>query len=128
MQCAQQQVHSMHDASLPVPPQSVQSPPFSVSSSDVEGKPLVPPPRIRAAAAQMVFASRTSQDFITPEMVAEIEAWSGRAVLEALASFEIPAEVSRATCSCVQYETPIIATAPRSWECMVFGLMLTSTG
>ncbi|TFY69657.1 hypothetical protein EVJ58_g311 [Rhodofomes roseus] len=37
----------------------------------------------------MVFASRTSQDFITPETVAEIEAWSGRAVLEALVGFEI---------------------------------------
>ena len=42
----------------------------------------------------MVFASRTSQDFITPEMVAEIEAWSGRAVLEALIGFGIKPDVS----------------------------------
>lgn len=53
------------------------------------------PSRIRAAAAQMVFAARTSQDFITPQKVVEIEAWTGRAVLEALIAFEIPNEVSR---------------------------------
>jgi uridine phosphorylase len=33
---------------------------------------------IRAAAAQMVFASRTSQDFITPEEVRELENWTGQ--------------------------------------------------
>ncbi|KAF8996143.1 nucleoside phosphorylase domain-containing protein [Cyathus striatus] len=44
---------------------------------------------IRAAAAQMVFASRTSQDFISPQQVAETEDWTGKAVLEALAGFEI---------------------------------------
>ncbi|KAG6885233.1 hypothetical protein C0993_004640, partial [Termitomyces sp. T159_Od127] len=32
---------------------------------------------IRAAAAQMVFASRTSQDFITPHQVGELERWTG---------------------------------------------------
>ena len=32
---------------------------------------------IRAAAAQMIFASRTSQDFITPEQVSELEKWTG---------------------------------------------------
>lgn len=32
---------------------------------------------IRAAAAQMVFASRTSQDFITPKQVSELEKWTG---------------------------------------------------
>lgn len=31
------------------------------------------PPRIRAAAAQMVFASRLSRAFITPEEVLELE-------------------------------------------------------
>ncbi|KZT68502.1 purine and uridine phosphorylase [Daedalea quercina L-15889] len=76
--------------SITVPPApSTQGQPSSVSTADAEGKPLRPKPRIRAAAAQMVFASRTSQDFITPEMVGEIEAWSGRAVLEALAGFAI---------------------------------------
>ncbi|KAF4566165.1 hypothetical protein EYR40_002021 [Pleurotus pulmonarius] len=39
---------------------------------------------IKAAAAQLVFASRTSQAFITPEQVAELEAWSAKGVLEAL--------------------------------------------
>ena len=32
---------------------------------------------IRAAAVQMVFASRTSQDFITPEEVTNLEHWAG---------------------------------------------------
>lgn len=71
------------------PPPSTQGQPPSVSTADAEGKPLHPKPRIRAAAAQMVFASRTSQDFITPETVAAVEAWTGRAVLEALVGFEI---------------------------------------
>lgn len=48
---------------------------------------------IRAAAAQMVFASRTSQDFITPAQVTELEAWTGRGVLDALSGFELAAEV-----------------------------------
>ncbi|KAF9235082.1 nucleoside phosphorylase domain-containing protein [Melanogaster broomeanus] len=47
-------------------------------------------PLIRAAALQMVFASRLSQDFITPEQVSELEAWSGRAVLEALGAMNVP--------------------------------------
>jgi uridine phosphorylase len=50
-------------------------------------------PRIKAAAAQMVFASRLSQDFITPEQVAEVENWCARGVLEALRGFEITPEV-----------------------------------
>nr|VWO96303.1 Neutral alpha-glucosidase AB [Ganoderma boninense] len=60
-----------------------------VAASATGAAPLSPPPRIRAAAAQMVFASRTSQDFITPQEVAAIEAWAGRAVLEALVGLEI---------------------------------------
>jgi hypothetical protein len=32
---------------------------------------------IRAAAAQMIFASRTSQAFITPEQVSDLERWTG---------------------------------------------------
>lgn len=49
-------------------------------------------PVIRAAAAQMVFASRSSQDFITPDQVNELEEWSGRGVLEALAKSGIAPE------------------------------------
>ena len=63
--------------------------PDAQASSDGSGS-----SRIRAAAAQMVFAARKSKDFITPQKVAEIEAWTGRAVLEALVAFEIPDEVS----------------------------------
>ena len=48
---------------------------------------------IRAAALQMVFASRSSQDFITPEHVNKLEAWCGQAVLEALCATDIPQDV-----------------------------------
>ncbi|KZT24349.1 purine and uridine phosphorylase [Neolentinus lepideus HHB14362 ss-1] len=55
---------------------------------------LSPPsfPRIRAAAAQIVFASRTStqaQDFITPEMVTKLEKWTGETILSVLAGFHV---------------------------------------
>ncbi|KAG2130287.1 purine and uridine phosphorylase [Suillus bovinus] len=49
-------------------------------------------PVIRAAAAQMVFASRSSQAFIGPDEVNELEKWSGRGVLEALTKFDIAPE------------------------------------
>ncbi|KAG2343404.1 purine and uridine phosphorylase [Suillus weaverae] len=49
-------------------------------------------PVIRAAAAQMVFASRSSQAFISPDQVNELERWSGRGVLEALAKFGVAPE------------------------------------
>ncbi|RPD56315.1 purine and uridine phosphorylase [Lentinus tigrinus ALCF2SS1-7] len=63
-----------------------------VAESSASHTRLRPPPRIRAAAAQMVFAARTSQDFITPEHVASIEAWTGRAVLDALVGLPIERE------------------------------------
>jgi len=47
---------------------------------------------IRAAAAHIVFASRTSQDFITPDQVSELERWTGLGVLNALSSIEIPVD------------------------------------
>jgi uridine phosphorylase len=50
-------------------------------------------PVIRAAAAQMVFASRSSQAFISPDQVNELEKWSGRGVLEALVNFGVAPEV-----------------------------------
>lgn len=49
-------------------------------------------PVIRAAAAQMVFASRSSQAFISPDQVNELEKWSGRGVLEALTTFGVAPE------------------------------------
>ncbi|KAJ6629394.1 nucleoside phosphorylase domain-containing protein [Mycena sp. CBHHK59/15] len=45
-----------------------------------------PHTRIRAAAAQMVFAARASRAFITPGEVAVLEGWTGRGVLDALAA------------------------------------------
>jgi uridine phosphorylase len=41
----------------------------------------------------MVFASRTSQDFITPQQVSELEAWTSKGVLNALSSLGIPENV-----------------------------------
>ncbi|OSD05554.1 purine and uridine phosphorylase [Trametes coccinea BRFM310] len=73
----------------PAHPPSTQSDIPDVATSAIGHQPLRPPPRIRAAAAQMVFASRTSQDFIAPQEVASIEAWTGRAVLEALVGLAI---------------------------------------
>ncbi|TFK48018.1 purine and uridine phosphorylase [Heliocybe sulcata] len=54
--------------------------------------PLQPAPRIRAAAAQIIFASRTpaqAQGFITPEMVTRLEKWTGEALLRVLAGFHV---------------------------------------
>ncbi|RDB29910.1 Purine nucleoside phosphorylase DeoD-type [Hypsizygus marmoreus] len=74
-------------------------PVISVPSSNSES--IIPPPSlqlaspdtvIRAAAAQMVFASRTSQDFITPQHVSELERWTGLGVLNALKNFETPVD------------------------------------
>lgn len=53
------------------------------------------PPRIRTAAAQMIFAARLSRAFITPEEVVELERWSGRGILEALIGMNLPADVGR---------------------------------
>jgi len=73
-------------------PPSTQNEPPDVSVSAPDGHILRPRPRIRAAAAQMVFASRISEAFITPQQVIEVEAWSGKAVLEALATFAIDSD------------------------------------
>jgi uridine phosphorylase len=72
-------------------PPSTQDPPPDLSSS--VGEHATPRPKIKAAAAQMVFASRLSQGFITPEHVTELENWCARGVLEALRGFEIGLEV-----------------------------------
>ncbi|KAH9475776.1 Purine nucleoside phosphorylase DeoD-type [Psilocybe cubensis] len=45
---------------------------------------------IRAAGIHMVFASRKSRDFITPEQVKEVEEWTGQGVLNALVNIDIP--------------------------------------
>ncbi|KAF8961180.1 nucleoside phosphorylase domain-containing protein [Flammula alnicola] len=56
--------------------------------------PSLPNTIIRAAATHMVFASRKSQDFITPQQVEELENWTGKGVLNALVNIEIPQDVS----------------------------------
>lgn len=53
------------------------------TASDLFAAPhTVPNSVIRAAAVQMAFASRTSQDFITPQQVEALESWTGRVSLE----------------------------------------------
>jgi uridine phosphorylase len=37
----------------------------------------------------MIFASRLTQDFISPETVEEVQQWTGRAVLETLVELKI---------------------------------------
>ncbi|KAJ1310663.1 hypothetical protein OPQ81_009192 [Rhizoctonia solani] len=48
---------------------------------------------IRASGIQMVFASRPTQEFITPDAVQQLERWVGRACLEALTQFGIAQEL-----------------------------------
>jgi hypothetical protein len=50
---------------------------------------------IRAAAAQIVFANRTttSQDFIAPDQVCKLEEWTGKAILDALCDAHIATDV-----------------------------------
>lgn len=49
----------------------------------------------------MVFASRMTQEFITPEHVQELQRWVGRACLDALTQFEIAEEVRLVDCACI---------------------------
>lgn len=53
---------------------------------------------IRAAAVQMIFADRVNQDFIDPQKVEELEAWTGKAVLATLIMIHIPDEVRERLC------------------------------
>ena len=52
--------------------------------------------KIRAAAVQMVFAARASRAFISPAQVKQLQTWVGRACLDTLAAFHIPAEATQA--------------------------------
>jgi len=65
------------------------------TQSEVPGRTVTSPPRIRAAAAQMVFAARLSKGFITPDDVIELERWSSHGILEALIGINLPADVGR---------------------------------
>ena len=71
------------------------------TQSKVPDQRAASPPRIRAAAAQMIFASRLSKAFITPDEVVELERWSGRGILEALIGINLPTDVGRS------YSSPI---------------------
>lgn len=86
---------STSHSDTPVDKHQVQNAPVFHSPTNVasnnQNQPSVPIPsipitqsRIRAASVQMVFASRISQDFITPEMVTHIQDWTGKAALKAL--------------------------------------------
>ncbi|PWN50955.1 purine and uridine phosphorylase [Violaceomyces palustris] len=48
--------------------------------------------KIRTGAVQMIFANRTTSDFITPDECEKLELWAGKSVLQALASINIPKE------------------------------------
>jgi len=74
------------------------------TQSKVPDETAVPPPRIRAASAQMIFAARLSKAFITPDQVVELERWSSRGILEALIGIDLPENVGRS------YSTPISLT------------------
>lgn len=95
----------VHSRSLDNVEPPVSDEPVSVTLESTTGstQPSMPdkaeasPPRIRAAAAQMIFASRLSKAFITPEEVFELERWSGRGILEALIGVGIPQDVRRSS-------------------------------
>jgi hypothetical protein len=77
---------------------------------------------IRVAAAQLVFASRTSQHFITPEEVTELENWTGKGVLEALIGMAINSDVSPFLLHYAQISDPCrhsyLAVTFRERECL----------
>ncbi|KAF9792409.1 purine and uridine phosphorylase [Thelephora terrestris] len=93
--------------SVAEPPVSAEPASLTVESatgstqSNVPGKTTASPSRIRAAAAQMIFAARLSKAFITPEEVVELERWSGRGILEALIGIDLPPDVGSSHSSSV---------------------------
>jgi len=85
---------SLPPTNLPVEPSISRSPSAQHSSGQTEATVrLASVGGIRAAAVQMIFASRTSQEFITPQQVQVVENWSGKGVLDALLKFHIPEEL-----------------------------------
>ena len=95
---------SLGDPQPPVatgPVSPTMEPPAGSTQSRVPEQTAASPPRIRAAAAQMIFAARLSKGFITPDDVVELERWAGRGVLEALIGINLPADVGRSYSSSV---------------------------
>ncbi|KAJ3532870.1 hypothetical protein NMY22_g7568 [Coprinellus aureogranulatus] len=77
-------------ATGPVRPEVSKAPPTGDATLErpLAGRDTV----IRAAAVHLVYASRTSQAFITPTEVNTLEDWTGLGVLTALANTEIPSD------------------------------------
>ncbi|KAF9653116.1 purine and uridine phosphorylase [Thelephora ganbajun] len=87
--------HSLGDTEPPVttePVSQIVESATGFTQSRVPNQTAASPPRIRAAAAQMTFAARLSETFITPDEVVELERWSGRGILEALIGINLPAD------------------------------------
>lgn len=86
--------------------------PTNIASNN-QNQPSVPVPsipitqsRIRAASVQMVFASRTSQDFIAPDMVVQIQDWTGKAALEAL--YQLGSDIDVRGWLCLQFQSLVL--------------------
>jgi len=71
---------------------SLNTPHSSSSQTGIPSQPMSPPPKIRAAAAQMIFAARLSKGFITPDEVTALEEWTSLGILEALIGLALPAD------------------------------------
>jgi hypothetical protein len=105
---------SLHPMDNVRPPAASEPVSLTLESATGSSRPIVPnqgmlsPPRIRAAAAQMIFAARLSKAFITPEEVIELERWSGRGVLEALIGIDLPAEVGQPSLSSALFTQSLI--------------------
>lgn len=100
---------------------STQPPPPDIHSSEDP----VCKPKIRVAAAQMVFASRSSQDFITPEHVLQLENWTGQGVLEALRGFDIAPDVGTIFIYFYvvdELKGSIVEPTSRSWQRLGIGV------
>ncbi|KAH7106329.1 purine and uridine phosphorylase [Auriculariales sp. MPI-PUGE-AT-0066] len=75
--------HPSHDAARVIATDNADAPPSKPSPAPSSAT------QIRAAAVHMIFASRLSQQMITPEVVVDLEEWSGLAVLQALSKFPL---------------------------------------
>lgn len=114
------------DFPKPMPPPLATSPvlpdisqPSSESTQDPSLGLSTSRPQIKAAAAQMVFASRSSQDFITPEQVKETEKWCAQGMLEALTGFEISPDVQTFLLNLMQMQISNFIHSeftPRGWK------------
>src|SRR5258706_12854731 len=80
-------VDSVVTPALNIGPQSPSIPHLTAAN-------VVPRPRIRAAAVQMIFADRPSQVFITPEQVHALENDAAIGLLEAIIAYDIPKQVT----------------------------------